>query len=161
MKNNQNNSNQKDSKGIKQLLNILGFSDSQADLWLSVTAHDISDDVSPFAFVERAINRYANEKNKKDISLHDGINAMLNDLKQKETAKACPRAYNDATKEPEWPDASNVTFIPSQTVDDVRVFAGDVEITGIVRSTLSYDVEMGIPTLVLEIADPTIGKPKR
>ena len=165
MNNNQNNSEQKDTQGIKRLLNILGFSDKQADLWLSTIDHKTSEDVSPFAYVEHVISKYANEKNKKDISLHDGINAMLNEIKQKENSKDCYKdcahAFNNIPSEPAWSPVSNVTFIPGQTADDVRVFAGDVEITGIVRSTVSYDVEMGIPTLTLEIVDPAIANARR
>lgn len=164
MNNNNNSQKNENMQSVKKLLNILGFSDSQAELWLDNVCTDNSDylaSVSPFAYVEYVIDNYAKEKNKRDISLQDGINAMLKDIKNnkvnfKNTSKSVVQSQRE-----EWPAASNISFIPGQTAHDVRVFAGDTEITGIARASLDYDVEMGVPTLILEIVDPSVGAPRK
>lgn len=157
--NNQPNhtSKEQDIHGVRNLLKILGFDNDQVELWLAYTNYDTPANLSPFTYLERMINKYSIEKNKKDISLREGIQAMINEAtKTVRQDNVSEDFFKNASSIPELQASSNITFIPGKRPQDVRVFAGDVEITNIARASVIYDSEMDLPILSLDIVDPAI-----
>ena len=67
-----------------------------------------------------------------------------------------PWACCNGDEEAASSELSNVVFAAGKTAETSKVYVEHIPIEGIIRAKLEYDTELGIPTLQLDILNPTI-----